>query len=189
MQTFSSYLLLAVLVVPSCIRAQEVPPFPTPTADVSETVMLAPKGEPGERLVITGTVYKSDGKTPYPGLVMYLYQTEASGVYNNTDNSWMRPRLHGWVKTDKNGKYKINTIKPGAYPGRRDPAHIHAIVRLPGEQPKWIDDFLFEGDPHLTDRTIRQSASKGSFPSIMKISKEPDGLLRGVRDIRITSGR
>jgi protocatechuate 3,4-dioxygenase beta subunit len=93
------------------------------------------------------------------------------------------------VRTDKNGRYKINTIKPGSYPGRRDPAHIHAIVRLPGEQPKWIDDFLFEGDPFHSERDIRQFAAKGRFSSIMKITKEPDGLLRYERDIRITSGR
>lgn len=183
------YNLFMIVFVPTYLTAQEIPPFPSPPANISETARLAPEDEPGERLVIAGTVYQSDGKTPYTGLVLYLYQTDASGVYNKTDNSWMRPRLHGWVKTDKNGRYKVNTIKPGSYPGSRNPAHIHAIVRLPDEQPQWIDDFLFEGDPFLSERDLKQFANQGRFSSIMKIAKEPDGLLRYERDIRIASGR
>jgi protocatechuate 3,4-dioxygenase beta subunit len=181
----SLVLLSAVYAVGLFGRFQEVAPFPDPPPDVSETAMVAPANEPGERLVITGTVYRSDGKTPYSGLILYLYQTDATGVYNTTDRSWKRPRLHGWVKTDKDGRYKINTVKPGSYPGSRNPAHIHATVHLPGEHAKWIDDFLFQDDPYLSDRDIRRGAGKEQFSSIMKTRKGKDGWLRGERDIII----
>ena len=180
----SILLLVSVAAItPLNLHAQEVPPFPAPPKDFSATTMVAPAGEPGERLVITGTAYKADGKTPFASIVLYVYQTDASGVYNKTDGSWQRPRLRGWVKTDRNGKYKINTIKPGSYPNSKNPAHIHAIAQLPGEQPKWIDDFLFDGDPYLSERDRKQSADLGRFSHIMKTWREPDGLLRAERDI------
>src|SRR5512134_1672562 len=36
-------------------------------------------GEPGERLVITGTIYQNDGRTPAAGVVLYAYHTNAAG--------------------------------------------------------------------------------------------------------------
>ena len=184
MNALSLFVLLITL-VPARLSTQETAPYPAPPKDVSSVSMVAPAGEPGERLVITGTVYRSDGKTPYAGMVLYLYQTDNSGVYNTTTGSWQSPRLHGWIKTDKSGKYKINTIKPGAYPRRRDPAHIHVIVQLLGEQPKWIDDFLFDEDPYLSDQDRKQSTGKGTFSHVLKTWREPDGLLRAVRDIAL----
>lgn len=158
-------------------------PFPDPPPDVTETAMLAPANEPGERVIITGTMFRADGKTPYVGLVMYLYQTDARGLYHNADRNQQRPRLRGWVKTNTRGRYTIHTIKPGSYPGSRNPAHIHAIVRPPGEQGKWIDDFLFDGDPYLREQDVRRYANKGSFSCIVKMTKEQDGTLRGERNI------
>ncbi|MCI0706451.1 MAG: intradiol ring-cleavage dioxygenase [Ignavibacteriae bacterium] len=183
MNSLTIICLLMVALVPACAAAQEIPPFPPPPADISSTATVVTADEPGEWLNITGRVYKADGKTPYAGMVLYLYQTDASGVYNKTDNSWQRPRLHAWVKTGKDGHYTINTIKPGAYPGRRDPAHIHVIVQLPGEHPKWIDDFLFERDPYLSERDVKSAASKGTFSHIMKTQSDNKGVLHAVRNI------
>ncbi|MEX2088444.1 MAG: hypothetical protein WEB62_01690, partial [Bacteroidota bacterium] len=55
-------------------------------------------------------------KTPAAGVLLYVYQTDATGAYNNDDGSWQRPRINGWFRTDKNGRYEIRTIKPGSYP-------------------------------------------------------------------------
>ncbi|MCY7352797.1 MAG: hypothetical protein LH606_19415, partial [Cytophagaceae bacterium] len=60
--------------------------------------------------------------------------------------------LRGWLKTDANGRYEINTIKPAPYPGGTEPAHIHAMVKAPNQtEAYWLHDFLFKGDPFLTD--------------------------------------
>ncbi len=131
-------------------NAQDSPPFPPPPDDISSTAVLATREESGERLLIRGTVYHADGTAPFKNLIIYLYQTDSSGVYNHVNRSWREPRLRAWLKTDDRGTYEIQTIKPGSYPGSRNPAHIHAIISLPGATPKWIDDFLFDGDPFLT---------------------------------------
>jgi protocatechuate 3,4-dioxygenase beta subunit len=174
--------IITLALLSTLASAQDRPPFPPPPADVSSTTIITSANEPGEQIVITGTVYTSDGKTPYPNMVLFFYQADNDGLYNKTDNSYMRPRLHGWVKTGKNGEYTINTIKPGSYPNSRQAAHIHAIVQLPGERPKWIDDFLFDDDPFLTNRD-RQQAGKGSFSHIMKTRRGNKGILHAERNI------
>jgi len=119
------------------------------------------------------------------GLIIYLYQTDRSGVYNHVNGSWREPRLHGWLKTGDRGEYVIQTIKPGSYPGSRNPAHIHAIVGFPGTSPKWIDDFLFDGDPFLTDQQRQESQANGKFANIIKLSRSGKNVLNGARDITI----
>ena len=136
------------------VFSQESAPFPPPPSDVSPVVTLVTADEPGERLIVDGIACSGDGRTPLPGFVLYLYQTDATGVYNKTDGNWQRPRIRGWVRTDSNGKYEIRTIKPGSYPGSRNPAHIHVIVKPSGKDPDWIDEFLFDGDPFRSPVSI-----------------------------------
>ncbi len=186
MRNLIKLLIIGVLLIVNTIllAAQEVAPFPTAPGNISSVATLVSDNEPGERLIITGIVYKSDRKTPMPHFILYFYQTDATGVYNHSDRSWMRPRIHGWVKTDKSGRYEIRTIKPGSYPGSRNPAHIHVIVALPGKQPNWIDDFLFEHDPYLSEPDRKRSL-KDNFSHIMKSTKENDGMLRATRNIKL----
>jgi protocatechuate 3,4-dioxygenase beta subunit len=159
-----------------------------PCSDVSDTssiVTLASADEPGQHLIITGTVYKSDGKTPLAGAVMYAYQTDAGGVYSRGTNSSRNPRLKGWLKTRADGRYEIRTIKPGSYPGSRNPAHIHASIIAPSGKEQWIDEFLFDGDPFLKKEDYEKFANKGRFSSILKVQKGKGGVLQAVRDIRV----
>jgi len=185
---FTSILLAGIIASASCSAySQETAPYPPAPADVSNVATLVSNDEPGERLVINGTVYQSDGRTPLSGFVLYLYQTDATGVYNKTDRKWWRPRIRGWVKTDKDGRYEIRTIKPGSYPGSRNPAHIHVIVKTEVNEPDWIDDYLFEGDPFLTDKDRHRMESDGRFSPVMRLVRDQDGTLRCARDIRIPS--
>ncbi len=135
-----------------------------------------------------GTVYHADGTAPFRGLIIYLYQTDASGVYNHANRGWREPRLRGWLKTGDRGAYEIQTIKPGSYPGSRNPAHIHAIVRLPGDAQEWIDDFLFDGDPFLADQQQQESLKKGKFANIMKLTRSLESHLSHLAADRILVG-
>ena len=69
--------------------------------------------EQGPKLVISGTVYKSDGQTPAPGMVLYVYQTDQTGRYRVTDkeSGWGRRHgaIRGWMKTNEKGEYKFYT--------------------------------------------------------------------------------
>ena len=140
----------------------------------------------GEKLIVTGTVYKSDKKTPAPNIILYYWQTDNKGEYADKPGLNPKARRHGyirgWVKTDKQGKYTIYTIRPASYPNGRNPQHIHMLVKepqLPNEY--YIDDILFEDDPMLTEQVKNQLEKKGGSGLISPVMQ--DGVQRVNRDI------
>ena len=148
-------------------------------------IALVDQNEPGEPLVVSGTVYAEDGFTTLEGVTLYVYQTDASGHYSKDGRGSSNPRIKGWIQTNAEGKYEFRTIKPAPYPGRRLPAHIHCKVSGGGYPEQWVEDFLFEGDTLLRKADYEKHAAKGRFSSIMKIMRDKDGVLRAVRDIML----
>lgn len=112
---------------------------------------VAPAAEPGERLTLSGTVFKTDGKTPAPGVVVYIHHTNVAGEYprRGDETGWGRRHgyLRAWVVTNERGEYRFDTIRPGTYPNRGAPAHIHFIIKEPNRREYWIDDVVFTDDP------------------------------------------
>jgi protocatechuate 3,4-dioxygenase, beta subunit len=150
-----------------------------------KTVMVSPE-EPGEPMVVGGTICGADGRTPLEGARLYVYHTDAQGYYSRPMNDPHRPRIRGWMKTAADGRYEFRTIKPAPYPGRHIPAHIHGTVAAPGYPARWLAEYWFEGDPFLTPEQIAESAGKGRFSAILKLQKGAADVLRGVRDIQLT---
>ena len=153
-------------------------------ADPSWNIVMVKDGEPGEPLVVSGTIYQVDGKTPVAGARLYVYHTDASGRYTRNPLS-RTPRLRGWMKTGPEGHYEFRTIKPGAYPGERIPAHIHATIAAPGQREKWIEDFLFADDPNVSPAAVAKAQGQGSFSNVLKLTRGQEGIWRAVRDIRL----
>jgi protocatechuate 3,4-dioxygenase beta subunit len=142
--------------------------------------------EAGEKLEISGTIYKQDGRTPAKDVILYIYHTDRSGQYPHKGNEegWAERHgyLRGWIRTNADGKYKFHTLKPGAYPEGGNPAHVHATIKEPGVKEYWIDEFLFEGDVYLTDR-VRSSLRNRGGNGIIKTKKDESGTLVMKRDI------
>ncbi|MGH9949633.1 MAG: intradiol ring-cleavage dioxygenase [Pyrinomonadaceae bacterium] len=110
--------------------------------------------EKGQKLIVTGTVFQVDGKTPAPNVIIYYHQTDSDGYYSprndKPENQTRHGHVRGWVKTDKNGKYTINTIRPAPYPNDVIPAHIHLMVKEPDiANEYWLDDLVFDDDKLL----------------------------------------
>ena len=146
------------------------------------------ENEPGEPLIISGTIYAPDGRTPLPGMNLWVYQTDATGHYSKLSESGgdnRNTRIHGLLRTNAEGRYEFHTIKPAPYPGRNNPAHIHAYVSGPGYPEYWIDEYLFEGDPFITQEIRGKLSGEGNFASILKLTRGADGVSRGVRDIKV----
>lgn len=146
---------------------------------------IAPLGEPGEKLIISGTIYQHDGKTPATGIILYIYQTDATGLYTRATNQRTGLRhghLRGWMQTDAQGRYQFTTIRPAAYPKETIPQHIHPIIKEPDLTLYWIDDFVFDDDPLLTGKERSRHENRGGN-GILHLRKDSSGTWIGKRDI------
>lgn len=136
-------------------------------------------------LLIQGVVYKPDGKTPAPGVVIYIYHTNQQGVYESrpTDTGWAKRHGYrrGWVKTNEQGEYHFYTVKPAPYPGRTGPAHIHPTIKEPGLNEYYIDEYVFDDDPLLTPG-MRSTLENRGGSGILKTTNV-NGMLVAKRDI------
>lgn len=153
--------------------------------DLSWKTELATKEEPGEPLIIRGTIYRRDGKTPAPNVIVYVYQTDNTGRYSpalNQVNGRQHGHLRGWVKSDAQGRYEFMTIRPASYPNSNNPQHIHPIIKEPGIAPYWIDDYTFDDDPLVTEKMRTARNPRGGSGLIM-LTKNPEGIWIGKRDI------
>jgi len=113
---------------------------------------IAADNEPGQRIMISGHVFGSDGKSR-GGIEMYAYHTDAKGFYRSDGSFHGQPRLRGTLVTASDGSYSIDTIKPAPYPNRDIPAHIHIRLRGPGVDQQ--DEIRFEGDGPTICRLIQ----------------------------------
>jgi len=150
---------------------------------MSAETIINPGTEAGELMIIEGTIFKNDGKTPAPGIILYVYHTDAKGYYSNLPGEKDIPHGHlrGWMKTGRDGKYKFTTIRPAPYPERNAPAHIHPQIKEPGLTLYWIDEYLFDDDPLVTEK-VRAYEQKRGGNGIIHLTKK-DGIWRGNRDI------
>jgi protocatechuate 3,4-dioxygenase beta subunit len=78
----------------------------------------------GTRLSLTGRALTRNC-TPVAGVRLDFWQADAAGAYDNSGY-----RLRGNQLTDGDGRYALQTIVPGLYPGRTE--HIHVKVQPAG---------------------------------------------------------
>jgi protocatechuate 3,4-dioxygenase beta subunit len=153
------------------------------------TIMkIVPANESGDKLFITGTVLKSDGKTPYPNVILYAYQTDNTGYYpkngNETGIQKWHGYLHGWCKTDSNGYYEIHTIRPACYPDNSMPAHIHTAVKLDSGEMLYLNDFVFKDDDLVNQKYLSSLVNIGGT-GVVDLYKNSENVWTGKRDVVI----
>jgi protocatechuate 3,4-dioxygenase, beta subunit len=136
---------------------------------------IAPRKEPGAPMVIEGTVTTMRG-VPARGVVVYAYHTDQTGIYPPAGNR--HGRLRGWALTDALGRYRFETIRPGAYPTRDVPEHVHMHVIEPGIGTYYIDNLEFEDDPLNSRHTREQRGGDG-----LALPARRDGVWQARRDI------
>ena len=143
---------------------------------------LSGESDNGEMILINGTIYKPDGKTPAANTLIYLYHTDVYGIYGR-EGQHRHGRYRGWMLTDAKGRYEFESILPASYPNSTIAKHIHMTLTTEDKREESVDSILFEGDRFLTtrDRTIQ----RGGFDPVLKMVKGSDGVMRGVRDIRL----
>ncbi len=140
----------------------------------------------GTRIKVIGTIYQNDGKTPAKDVILYVYHTDQKGIYATKDQEtgWAKRHgyIRGWIKTGTDGKYTFYTLKPGVYPNRSSPAHIHVTIMEPNGKYYWLGSYHFEGDPLLTKNEIAPESPRGGSSGLLTLRKE-GMLFVGQRDI------
>lgn len=134
---------------PACVDADETPPqaegpFFTPGSPRRRSLLVP--GLAGKRLTLTGRVLSTRCR-PVPRALLSFWQADARGVYDNDGF-----RLRGHQFSDVLGRYRLETIVPGLYPGRT--RHIHVRVQARG-RPVLTTQLYFPGE--------RQNRSDGLF--------------------------
>lgn len=146
----------------------------------------------GQKILVTGTVYQPDGKTPAPGVIIYYYHTNTAGKYLHKpeEKRSMPPNeqgqthgyIRGWMKTDANGRYALYTVRPGTYPSRDFPAHIHLTLKENGPVKEYyIDDCVFDDDRLLTS-AYRQKMENRAGSGVLRMFRKGD-LMIGERNM------
>jgi protocatechuate 3,4-dioxygenase beta subunit len=125
-----------------------------PVADHESDLTRA--GAIGERLIVHG-VLRDDTGHPIPHSVIEVWQTNAAGRYAHRADQHpapLDPNFTGVGRcvTDAQGRYRFQTIRPGAYPWRNHdnawrPAHIHFSLFGRAFTQRLITQMYFPGDP------------------------------------------
>lgn len=153
-------------------------------SDVSWKTILSKDSDTGEKMIISGITFESDGKTPAPNVLIYLYHTDIYGYYGK-NGEHRHGRYRGWMLTDAKGRYEFHTVKPAPYPGRNFAAHIHTTITTKNLKEDWIDNYLFEGDNLISARERQEAGKKGGFNPILTLEKGRNDIWYGVRNIQI----
>jgi protocatechuate 3,4-dioxygenase beta subunit len=103
-----------------------------------ERASLLEPGIAGTPIVLTGYVL-SRRCQPVARTQLDFWQADAQGNYDNAGN-----RLRGHQFADDAGRYRLQTVIPGLYPGRT--RHIHVKVQAPN-RPVLTTQLYFPDEP------------------------------------------
>jgi protocatechuate 3,4-dioxygenase beta subunit len=132
---------------------------------------IAPAGEPGIPLQISGMVVEPDGRTPAEGVVVHAYHRDQRGFdFGLNDRELTTWRLQGWVRTDARGRFEFRTIRPAPDHLGREGAHVHFTVESAKFGRQWAPTVFFSDDPRVTAKMREQSAAAGEFGWVRDIT-------------------
>jgi protocatechuate 3,4-dioxygenase, beta subunit len=110
----------------------------------------------GERIIVTGRVLDTEGK-PLRGTLVEIWQANAAGRYRHRWDRWpaaLDPNFSGAGRcvTDRDGRYRFTTIRPGPYPWGNHhnawrPSHIHFSLLGRAFTQRLVTQMYFPGDP------------------------------------------
>jgi hydroxyquinol 1,2-dioxygenase len=125
-------------------------------------------GAPGEPCDVFGRVVDVAGK-PVPGALIEVWQADEDGFYDVQYSDLQQARGRGHLRSDADGRFWFQTVKPEAYPipddgpvgdllraggrGPTRPAHIHFKIDAEGYQTL-ITHVFADGDEYLDSDAV-----------------------------------
>src|SRR5437867_526055 len=129
----------------------------------ARTSLLEPD-VPGARIVVEGAVLGADCR-PIPRALLDFWQADAGGRYDNAGF-----RLRGHQFTDEAGRYRLETVVPGLYPGRT--RHFHVNVQGPGRS-------VLTTQLYFPDEPLNQRDGIFDRDLVLKVRDEAGGNVAG----------
>src|SRR5213594_4591234 len=162
-------------------------PFYPVLRSVEKTADLtALPGKPGRAagqvIYVMGRVVNVQGQ-PVKGARVELWQANTHGRYthpSDTNPAPLDPNFEGFAiqDTDAEGRFRIKTIKPGAYPAGPDsrmrPPHIHFDVT--GKSNRLVTQMYFAGEPLNDKDPFLQGTGAGKERLIVPLRPPTQGL-------------
>jgi len=136
-----------------------------------ERTDLVEKETVGEPVALSGYVFDKNCN-PVPGAWLDFWQADGNGSYDNRGY-----KLRGHQFTDKNGKYMLQTVIPGAYPGRT--SHIHVKVTGKTGGAVITSQLYFPGRSRNAEDPIFSPSM------VIRLDKSEDGGTRGHFNFRL----
>jgi protocatechuate 3,4-dioxygenase beta subunit len=157
-----------------------------------------PGSAAGQVIHLMGRVLNRKGQ-PVQGARIEVWQANARGRYTHPGDvnpAPLDPNFEGFavLNTDQEGRYRMKTVKPGAYPAGPDarlrPPHIHFDVT--GKSNRLVTQLYFAGEPLNDNDPFLQGAGEGKNRLIVSLGSpfrefEPNSLV-GVWDIVLDYG-
>ncbi len=134
----------------------------------AEKIKIVTEKEPGTRITVNGMVVNKKGE-PQKNVLIYFYHTSDKGWYSDTgvhilmnSGDFNHARLFGYLKTNEQGEFTFETIRPSGYPKSDFAGHIHLqfwnkdmrTLHGPGE-------LQFDEDPRMTPARRARSQADG----------------------------
>ncbi|MGQ0732477.1 MAG: protocatechuate 3,4-dioxygenase subunit beta [Acidobacteriota bacterium] len=120
----------------------------------------------GQRIIVAGRVVDEHDR-PVRDVLLEIWQANAAGRYRHAHDDHPAPldpnfTGAGRTRTDRDGRYRFTTVRPGAYPWRNHdnawrPAHIHFSVFGSSFRTRLVTQMYFPDDPLMPHDPILQS--------------------------------
>ncbi len=152
---------------PACDDGDPTPPQtagPFYTPNSPQRSVLREPGMAGIPLTLVGHVLDTRCR-PLPGVLLDFWHCDANGQYDNVGY-----RLRGHLFSDAQGRYLLETILPGLYPGRT--RHIHVRAQAP-DRPILTTQLYFPNEPLNARDWLFHPAC------LMELQRLPSGSLVG----------
>jgi len=156
-------------------------PFYTQNPPEISNDKLAKDTETGTKIIISGRVKNLDCTEYIPNTIIDIWHANDAGSYDNSGYN-----LRGKTKSNAQGFYTFESIKPGKYlnGSQYRPSHIHFKITPPG-YPELTTQLYFEGDTDIANDAAA-SISTGQYDAshrIIKLTKNSNGDYEGTWDI------
>ena len=140
---------------------------------------------PGPKLHFKGWVKDAQGR-PVGGAEIDIWQSSPKGLYENQDPGQADMNLRGTFRTDADGSFSFESVKPAGYPvptegptgallraqGRHNyrPAHVHFLIYKPGF--KTITSQVYDPEDPNLETDSQFGVTKALIGNYVK---QPDG--------------